>query len=157
MSIPDTFHSCSPEQLRRPQLLAYTGCMEEPDDLLNRLRALVGDVQMALSRLRAARRRAWDIYMLATQTDGASWLNVNRRRLTNSKPDDPPACAPQLPRLGRRRPRLAWSHCAGTARGYACAPVHTRTRRGWSCSTEPETSRDSRHEASHCVKASSDR
>ena len=32
------------------------------------------EMHAALTRLRAAGKRAWDIYILGTQTDGASWL-----------------------------------------------------------------------------------
>jgi hypothetical protein len=81
VSLPDTFHACSPEQLRSPQFLADAGFMGDPDDIRKSLRAvhdLVGDVHTALTRLRDARRRAWDMYMLATQTDGASWLTVKQ-------------------------------------------------------------------------------
>jgi len=81
VSLPDTFHACSPEQLRSPQFLADAGFMGDPDDIRKSLRAvhdIVGDVHSALCRLRDARRRAWDMYMLATQTDGASWLTVKQ-------------------------------------------------------------------------------
>ena len=81
VSLPDTFHACSLEQLRSPQFLADAGFMGDPDDIRKSLRAvhdLVGDVHTALTRLRDARRRARDMYMLATQTDGASWLTVKQ-------------------------------------------------------------------------------
>ena len=87
LSLPEDFSSCSPEQLRSPQFLADFGGHGDPDEILKCLRgvcAVIPAMHAALLRLRATRKRAWDVYILGTQTDGASWMTVKQLKFRES-------------------------------------------------------------------------